>query len=60
VPVDVLDQFLLSKDDFYRPENGRPNFAAIQTMWDGYTKAKILEKPLNVSDFQRLDLTPAE
>ena len=30
IPYDTLKTFLLTKDDFYRPPTGRPNFAAIQ------------------------------
>ena len=58
IPVETLDTFLLTKDDFYRPENGRPNFDGIQAMWDGYYKHKIIPRPLKITDYQRLDVTP--
>lgn len=58
IPVEALDPFLLTKDDFYRPENGRPNFDAIQKMFDAYAKNKIIPRELKISDFQRLDVTP--
>ena len=58
IPVDVLDSFLLTQDDFYRPETGRPDFAAIQTMWTAYYNDHVITKPLNMADFQRLDITP--
>ena len=58
IPVEVLEPFLLTKDDFYRPENGRPNFDAIQAMWDGYFKHKVIPRQLKIGDYQRLDVTP--
>ena len=58
IPVDTLNSFMLTHDDFYRPEDARPNFDAIQAMWTGYAKAGIISKPLNVHDYQRLDVTP--
>jgi sulfonate transport system substrate-binding protein len=58
IPVDVLKTFELTKDDFYRPPNARPNFDAIQKTWDVYAANGILKHPIKVTDFQRLDVTP--
>ncbi len=60
IPFDVLKGFLLTKDDFYRPPSGRPNFAAIQKTWDIYSQEGIIKTPLKVADYQRLDVTPSE
>jgi sulfonate transport system substrate-binding protein len=60
IPYDVLKNFLLTKDDFYRQPNARPNFAAIQKTWDIYYQEGIIKTPLKVSDYQRLDVTPPE
>lgn len=60
IPYDVLKNFLLTKDDFYRPPTGRPNFAAIQKTWDIYYQEGIIKEPLKVTDYERLDVTPSE
>jgi ABC-type nitrate/sulfonate/bicarbonate transport system substrate-binding protein len=60
IPYDVLKTFLLTKDDFYRPPTGRPNFDAIQKTWDIYYKEGIIKGPLKVTDYERLDVTPSE
>jgi sulfonate transport system substrate-binding protein len=60
IPVNVLQGFLLTKDDFYRPPTGRPNFDAIQKTWDIFYKEGAIKSPLKVTDYQRLDLTPSE
>jgi NitT/TauT family transport system substrate-binding protein/sulfonate transport system substrate-binding protein len=60
IPYDVLKRFLLTKDDFYRPPTGRPNFAAIQKTWDIYFSEGVIKSPLKVTDYQRLDVTPSE
>jgi NitT/TauT family transport system substrate-binding protein/sulfonate transport system substrate-binding protein len=60
LPFNVLQGFLLTKDDFYRPPTGRPNFAAIQKTWDIYLAEGVIKSPLKVTDFQRLDVTPSE
>jgi NitT/TauT family transport system substrate-binding protein/sulfonate transport system substrate-binding protein len=60
IPYDLLKTFLLTKDDFYRPPTGRPNFDAIQKTWDIYYKEGIIKEPLKVTDYERLDVTPSE
>jgi NitT/TauT family transport system substrate-binding protein/sulfonate transport system substrate-binding protein len=60
IPYDVLKSFLLTKDDFYRPPTGRPNFSAIQETWDLYFNAGVIKKALKVTDYERLDVTPSE
>jgi sulfonate transport system substrate-binding protein len=60
IPFDVLKGFLLTKDDFYRPPTGRPNFAAIQKTWDIFLDEGAIKSPLKVTDYQRLDVTPSE
>ncbi len=60
IPYDVLKSFLLTKDDFYRPPTGRPNFAAIQKTWDIYYQEGVIKQPLKVTDYERLDVTPSE
>jgi NitT/TauT family transport system substrate-binding protein/sulfonate transport system substrate-binding protein len=57
---DVLKGFLLTKDDFYRPPSGRPNFAAIQKTWDIFYDEGVIKTPIKVTDYQRLDVTPSE
>jgi ABC-type nitrate/sulfonate/bicarbonate transport system substrate-binding protein len=58
IPYDTLKSFLLTKDDFYRPPNARPNFDAIQKTWDIYYREGIIKEPLKVTDYERLDVTP--
>lgn len=60
IPFDTLKGFLLTKDDFYRPPSGRPNFAAIQQTWDIFYKEGVIKSPIQVTDYQRLDVTPSE
>jgi sulfonate transport system substrate-binding protein len=60
IPFDTLKEFLLTKDDFYRPPSGRPNFAAIQQTWDIFYKEGVIKNPIEVTDYQRLDVTPSE
>lgn len=60
IPYDVLKTFLLTKDDFYRPPTGRPNFAAIQKTWDIFYQEGVIKEPLKVTDYERLDVTPSE
>lgn len=55
----TLDKYLLTKQDFYRDPDGVPDFAAIQKTWNLLHDNGYLEKPLDVHDYQRLDLTPA-
>lgn len=55
-PVELLDQYLLKDNDFARDPQARPNFAAIQTMFDQYLEIGLLKEPLKVDQFRRDDL----
>ena len=43
-PIQVLDTYLLKKNDFAREPGAAPNFAGIQAMFDVYTNEKMLAR----------------
>lgn len=51
VPVPVLDTYLLRDNDFSRDPSAAPNFAAIQTLYDGYAETGLLPRKLDVQEF---------
>ncbi len=56
MPADILDLYLLKANDFAREPGAKPNFEAIQGMFDTYYKVGLLTKPLKATDFRRPDL----
>jgi len=51
IPAAVLDKFLLTSDDFYRPVHGAVNAAALQKNWDFFRQEGGIKKELKVSDY---------
>jgi len=52
LPLDLLNKFLLTKDDFYRDPIGEPDFNTMQKNWDFfYETAKAISKRLNVKNY---------
>ena len=50
IPEDVLDRFLLTRKDFFRPENGAVSADALQSEWDFFRERGGIEEDLKVAD----------
>jgi ABC-type nitrate/sulfonate/bicarbonate transport system substrate-binding protein len=50
IPADVLDRFLLTKDDYYRPPRGEVNVEALQREWDFFRQQGGIKRELKVTD----------
>ncbi|WP_128561374.1 ABC transporter substrate-binding protein [Methylobacterium crusticola] len=50
-PVAVLDTYLLKDNDFARDPGARPDFAAIQRMYDTYAETGLLPRRLDAEEF---------
>jgi hypothetical protein len=59
IPAEVLEQFLLTKQDYFRPENGALNVEALQEEWDFFRERGGIENELKVTDHVIDDLLPA-
>lgn len=51
-PVHVLDTYLLKPNDFARELGAKPNFEAIQAMFDIYTETGMVNQKLDVARFR--------
>ncbi|MDR2238863.1 MAG: ABC transporter substrate-binding protein [Zoogloeaceae bacterium] len=51
-PATALEPYLLKANDFAHDPNMRPDFSAIQTMFDMYHALGMLKKPLKVDQFR--------
>ena len=52
LPVDLLNKFLLTKDDFYRDPIGEPDFETMQENFDFfYESARAISKRLDVKNY---------
>jgi ABC-type nitrate/sulfonate/bicarbonate transport system substrate-binding protein len=49
----VLDKFLLTNDDYYRPPHGAVDVSALQKNWDFFRQEGGITKPLRVTDYTR-------
>jgi ABC-type nitrate/sulfonate/bicarbonate transport system substrate-binding protein len=58
IPADVLDRFLLTKQDYFRPERGAVSLDALQEEWDFFRDRGGIEQDLKVSDHVIDDLLP--
>jgi ABC-type nitrate/sulfonate/bicarbonate transport system substrate-binding protein len=58
IPAKVLDRFLLTKQDYYRPERGALNVAGLQREWDFFRRRGGIEQDLDVRDHVIDDLLP--
>jgi ABC-type nitrate/sulfonate/bicarbonate transport system substrate-binding protein len=58
IPANVLDRFLLTKQDYYRPANGSVSLDALQREWDFFRDRGGIEDDLRVSDHVIDELLP--
>lgn len=56
IPPEVLEGFLLTENDFFRPEHGMVNVEALQAEWDFFHEVGGIEQELNVEDHVIEDL----
>jgi ABC-type nitrate/sulfonate/bicarbonate transport system substrate-binding protein len=58
IPPKVLDGFLLTKRDYYRPANGAVSVSALQKEWDFFRDQGGIRQDLKVNDHVIADLLP--
>jgi ABC-type nitrate/sulfonate/bicarbonate transport system substrate-binding protein len=58
IPTKVLDGFLLTKQDYFRPANGAVSIAALQNEWDFFRDRGGIDEDLKVTDHVIDDLLP--
>ena len=58
IPAEVLDRFLLTKQDYFRPANGAVSVDALQEEWDFFRERGGIEQELKVTDHVIDDLLP--
>jgi ABC-type nitrate/sulfonate/bicarbonate transport system substrate-binding protein len=58
IPADVLDAFLLTKRDYYRPPNGAVSLDALQEEWNFFRERGGIEQELDVRDHVVEELLP--
>ncbi len=51
IPAEVLEGFLLTEDDFFRPERGAISVEALQNEWDFFRERGGISQELQVSDY---------
>jgi ABC-type nitrate/sulfonate/bicarbonate transport system substrate-binding protein len=51
IPISVLDTFMLTNQDFFRPPQGRVNIQALQSNWDFFRKEGGIKKQLKVTNY---------
>jgi ABC-type nitrate/sulfonate/bicarbonate transport system substrate-binding protein len=59
IPAEVLEGFLLTRQDFFRPENGAVDVEALQEEWDFFRERGGIGQDLTVTDHVIEDLLPA-
>jgi hypothetical protein len=50
IPADVLERFLLTKRDYFRPAEGAVNVEALQEEWDFFRARGGIEQDLRAAD----------
>jgi ABC-type nitrate/sulfonate/bicarbonate transport system substrate-binding protein len=50
IPAKVLDRFLLTRQDYFRPSSGGVSLGALQKEWDFFRDRGGIKQDLNVSD----------
>ena len=50
IPADVLERFLLTKQDYFRPPNGAVSVEALQAEWDFFRERGGIKQDLRVTD----------
>jgi ABC-type nitrate/sulfonate/bicarbonate transport system substrate-binding protein len=58
IPAEVLEGFLVTRQDFFRPENGAVNIEALQEEWDFFRERGGIKQDLTVTDHVIEDLLP--
>jgi len=58
IPADVLDQFLLTKQDYFRPPGGSVSVDALQDEWDFFREQGGIDSELEVTDHVIEELLP--
>jgi ABC-type nitrate/sulfonate/bicarbonate transport system substrate-binding protein len=58
IPADVLDRFLLTEQDYFRPPGGAVSLGALQDEWDFFRERGGIESDLNVRDHVIEELLP--
>jgi ABC-type nitrate/sulfonate/bicarbonate transport system substrate-binding protein len=58
IPAEVLERFLLTKQDYFRPPNGAVSVGALQQEWDFFRERGGIEQDLTVEDHVIDDLLP--
>jgi ABC-type nitrate/sulfonate/bicarbonate transport system substrate-binding protein len=58
IPADVLDRFLLTKQDYFRPPGGAVSLGALQDEWDFFRERGGIERDLDVRDHVIEELLP--
>jgi ABC-type nitrate/sulfonate/bicarbonate transport system substrate-binding protein len=58
IPAEVLDRFLLTKQDYFRPERGALSVDALQREWNFFRERGGIEQELDVRDHVIDDLLP--
>jgi ABC-type nitrate/sulfonate/bicarbonate transport system substrate-binding protein len=56
IPAKVLDKFLLTRQDYFRPGNGAVNVGALQKEWDFFRERGGIQQDLKVTDYIIEDL----
>lgn len=60
LPLDLLNKFLLTKEDFYRDPIGEPDFQTLQKNWDFFHEtAKATSKRLDVKNYYSQAFLPS-
>jgi len=60
LPLDFLNKFLLTKDDYYRDPIGEPDFETMQKNWDFfYETAKAISRRLDVKNYYLSKFLPS-
>jgi ABC-type nitrate/sulfonate/bicarbonate transport system substrate-binding protein len=60
IPADVLDKFLLTKQDYYRPPGGAVSVDALQKEWDFFRERGGIGQDLKVTDHVIPELLPGD
>jgi ABC-type nitrate/sulfonate/bicarbonate transport system substrate-binding protein len=58
IPADVLDKFLLTKQDYFRPPGGSVSVDALQDEWDFFREQGGIDSDLKVTDHVIEELLP--
>jgi ABC-type nitrate/sulfonate/bicarbonate transport system substrate-binding protein len=60
IPADVLDKFLLTKQDYYRPPGGAVSVDALQREWDFFRERGGIQQDLRATDYVIPELLPGD